>query len=399
MGGAETYLDTVIPALAHSGHDLAYLCEVDQPSDREAISLPADAPRWCFDRIGAAVLDRLRDWRPDLIYSHGLNDPATERSIIAGRRAVFFAHNYFGACVSGTKTFAFPQRRACGRPLSWRCLLHYLPHRCGGLNPAVTWSLYRREMQRLQLLGGYSAILTAGAQMRREFIRQGFDASAVRVIPPPLMNADSAESTAVPSAQVSLADNELQILCAGRMVSAKGGEYLIRAMPIAAAALRRPLRLVFAGDGPARAAWERCAARMLADHATIAAAATIAVEFRGWLTGAAYQATLRAAHLIALPSLWQEPFGLSGLEAGCEGVPAAAFAVGGIPDWLCDGVNGHLAPGAPPTAAGLAAAIVECLGDATHYSRLRSEARACAQQFNLSCHLEKLTALFAEVAR
>ena len=49
-----------------------------------------------------------------------------------------------------------------------------------------------------------------------------------------------------------------------------------------------------------------------------------------------------------VPSIWPEPFGQVGPEAGLYGVPAAAFAVGGTPSWLTDGVNGRLAPGDPP---------------------------------------------------
>ena len=67
--------------------------------------------------------------------------------------------------------------------------------------------------------------------------------------------------------------------------------------------------------------------------------------------------------LLVVPSIWPEPFGQVGPEAGLYGVPVAAFAVGGTPSWLTDGVNGLLAAGDPPTAAGLAESIVGCLAD------------------------------------
>ena len=44
-----------------------------------------------------------------------------------------------------------------------------------------------------------------------------------------------------------------------------------------------------------------------------------------------------------MPSVWPEPFGLVGIEAGCVGLPAAGFGVGGIPDWLRPGETGELA--------------------------------------------------------
>ena len=77
------------------------------------------------------------------------------------------------------------------------------------------------------------------------------------------------------------------------------------------------------------------------------------------------------ADLLVVPSLWPEPFGLVGLEAARHRLPVAAFAVGGIPDWLRPGVNGYLAPGDPPTPGGLADAIIACL-------RIRKRTLACA---------------------
>ena len=104
------------------------------------------------------------------------------------------------------------------------------------------------------------------------------------------------------------------------------------------------------------------------------------VEFAGWLNTEKKLDLLREADLIAVPSLWPEPFGLVGIEAGCYGVPAVGFAVGGIPDWLIPGQTGELAPGDPPTAAGLSEAIVRALADPSHYRRLSAGAWEMARR-------------------
>ena len=91
-----------------------------------------------------------------------------------------------------------------------------------------------------------------------------------------------------------------------------------------------------------------------------------------------------------MPSLWPEPFGLVGLEAGQHKVPVAAFAVGGIPEWLRPGINGYLAPGDPPTSNGLADAIVACLKDAELYARLREGAGRIAAEFDFERHVDAL---------
>ena len=76
---------------------------------------------------------------------------------------------------------------------------------------------------------------------------------------------------------------------------------------------------------------------------------------------AALSAQMRESRLLVVPSVWPEPFGSVGMAAARYGVPAAAFAVGGIPQWLHDGVNGHLASATPPTSASLADAVIRCL--------------------------------------
>jgi glycosyltransferase involved in cell wall biosynthesis len=99
---------------------------------------------------------------------------------------------------------------------------------------------------------------------------------------------------------------------------------------------------------------------------------------------------MKNSDLLVVPSLWPEPFGSIGAEAGHHGLPAAAFAVGGIPQWLADGISGHLAPGDPPTPAGLARAITQCLEDPNHYAALREGAVRTAATFSMERHLPEL---------
>ena len=66
------------------------------------------------------------------------------------------------------------------------------------------------------------------------------------------------------------------------------------------------------------------------------------VEFPGWL--AEPERALAGCDVVVFPSRWQEPFGLSGAEAAAHGKAVAAFDVGGVREWLDDGVNGFLVP-------------------------------------------------------
>ena len=95
--------------------------------------------------------------------------------------------------------------------------------------------------------------------------------------------------------------------------------------------------------------------------------------------------------------MWPEPFGRVGPEAGLRAIPVAAFDVGGVSDWLVNGVNGYTAPGDPPTSAGLATAIVKCLQDRNVYLELSKGARTVASQFDLERHLHALYEVFDQV--
>jgi len=46
--------------------------------------------------------------------------------------------------------------------------------------------------------------------------------------------------------------------------------------------------------------------------------------------------------VLIIPSVWDEPFGLVGIEAMSVGRPVIASRVGGIPEWLNDGETGYL---------------------------------------------------------
>ncbi|HVB79350.1 MAG TPA: glycosyltransferase family 4 protein [Candidatus Binataceae bacterium] len=390
VGGAETYLDTVIPALAAGGHQIAFVSELDSPPGVQAIRLPATAPAWCAAEMGwPRALAALESWRPDVIYVHGMNDLPAAARMVASAPAVLFAHGYYGTCISGAKMFSAPRPRPCARRFGWRCFTQYYPHRCGGLNPLRMWNDYRKQSARFALLRRYAAILTASAHMRDEFVRHGLPPQRVHALRLPIAPA---RLPGLGTAQAMPAENrELRLLYVGRMTRLKGGTIMLEALAPAAASLGRPLKVTFVGDGPDRGQWEHAARRVQAANTNLK------IEFGGLLNAVSLDRLMLDSDLLVVPSTWPEPFGLVGPEAGRHGLPAAAFAVGGIPEWLSDGINGHLAPGDPPSAAGLARAIVECVRDPAELARLRHGARELSSRFNLDAHMDALLAIFEGV--
>lgn len=386
IGGAEAYLDRVLPALGERGHQIAFLGE-DDDSAPVAIRLPADAPRWSVRRLGQqAALNHLRVWRPDLLFVNWSLSAELEAALLRVAPAVMFAHAYWGACISGYKRWARDNYAQCQRRLGWSCLLHYYPHRCGGLNPLRMVRNFGAQRGRARRLAGYRTLLVASQYVRDEYIRQGLDPAQVRCIYLPVQ--DSGEPTPLDN---DCAQGELRLLFAGRMTALKGGAMLLAALPQVAQRLGRSLRLTLVGDGPEGAKLQALS------KGVEAGCPEVRVHFAGWTNGAELAQWFQHSHLLVVPSLWPEPFGLIGPEAGFYGLPAAAFAVGGIPEWLRDGVNGALAPARGLNADNLAEAVARCLRDPAHYARLRAGAREQARRFTLERHLNQLVELFGEL--
>ena len=64
----------------------------------------------------------------------------------------------------------------------------------------------------------------------------------------------------------------------------------------------------------------------------------------GWVPQDELHRTLSGARVGVVPSVWPEPLGAVGIEMLRHGLPVVGFDVGGISEWLKDGVNGYLVP-------------------------------------------------------
>ena len=392
VGGTETYLGRAMALLSGSGHDVAFAYELDAPEDRPSIPLPPAAAAFRVAADAPASIEPLRRWHPDVIYGHGFVDPALEEQIAGIAPTVFFAHSYYGTCISGDKTHKFPVVRPCDRVFGPPCLGLYFPRRCGGLSPVTMIQEYERQRRRLGLLRRYAAVLTHSEHMRRELLRHGAAGGRVFHFPYSVTGGAPSVAPAVPARAARPADAAWRLIFMGRMDRLKGGAYLLDALPAAQAAVGRPLHLTFAGDGPSRSQWESHARRITARHPRVT------VEFAGWLQQAALADRLDATDVAVVPSLWPEPFGLAGPEANRRGLPVVAYATGGIREWLTEGVNGCLAPGDPPTVDGLTDALVRCLRSLEASDALRHGALKVGHAHADDLHLDGLLRVLGDAA-
>jgi glycosyltransferase involved in cell wall biosynthesis len=377
IGGVEKYLQSLAPSLLDRGHSVALLYEHELEHAAETIDPPkAGLPAWC-SRVGRnTCLEMIAGWDPEIVYAHGLEDPSLEAALTSRYPTIFYAHTYGGTCISGRKCHLWPRPQPCKRQFGPQCLLVYYPRRCGGLNPTTAWRMFREQSRRNANLQRYEAVLVASQHMYQELQRHGVSRDRLHLLPLP--------PTDIAMAHPPERTPQGRVLFLGRLVDVKGVRYLLEAIPLAERKLGRALEVTIAGDGAERGKLEALARQR-----------RVAAEFVGWTSGPEKLNLLRRADLLAVPSLWPEPFGLVGIEGGCLGLPAVGFAVGGIPDWLIPGVSGELAPGNPPTIEGLAEAMVRALKDLEHYRRLSRGAWEVAQRYSLDRHLSQLESIFA----
>jgi glycosyltransferase involved in cell wall biosynthesis len=379
-GGVESYLATLIPALIARGHQVAFLHHNPRS---ETGPTRLDHP----DMLTVSVMDvgldgavaTLRAWSPDICFSHNMGELDVDARLAAEWPVVKMMHGYFGTCVSGQKAHAFPAVQPCSRRFGAACLALYMPRHCGQLRPAVMLKQYEWTARQQRLFASYAHVVVASDHMAAEYVRNGI--SRERITTTPLFPAE------MNTTDVRPLPADPAVLFAGRMTSIKGGDVLIRAIAAANRGMNAPARLVLAGDGPEKDSW-----RALADRLGVTA------ELTGWLSGESRTALFRRATILAVPSLWPEPFGLVGLEAGVHGVPAVAFNTGGIGQWLRDGVNGRLVQDVG-NADALGAAIAAVLSEPAHLRNLGEGAQRIATQLSVGSHLDLLERVFVRATK
>jgi glycosyltransferase involved in cell wall biosynthesis len=124
--------------------------------------------------------------------------------------------------------------------------------------------------------------------------------------------------------------------------------------------------------------------------------AGIEIEVEGWLVGEKLRQAYARAKVVALSSVWPEPFGLVGIEAMAQGKPVVAFDCGGIRQWLNHGRSGFAVPHGD--IAEYARRIDQLMGN----DILRSEMGACAraeaqERFSPDAYIQSLLGIYTEV--
>ena len=372
-GGAERYWETVVPAISARGIAVCLLARVVEP--RHGCGVDAVAVAWGDEDAdgdaGAAraVADALRAHAPDAVVTASVFDCAVLDAVRgAGAPWLVRVHDHRAFCPTGDRVY--PQLPAiCEMPMGDACRVATVVRGCvRGPRPASWRAIARREHVR-ERFSAADRVLVSSEHMRATCAGNGIAPGAIAVTPPPLPDDAYARDPAPPPARAT-------VFFASRPTPRKGLHSLIGALARMPEALRP--RLAVAG----------IAADQDRDAQARAARLGVDVVWHGRLDAPAMRAAIDDASLVAVPSLWPEPFGLVGIEAQARGRPAVAYRVGGIPDWI--GGAGVAVPRGDEAA--LAGAMLTVL-DARRWPAFAAAARGRAEAYRLEPHVTRLLEL------
>ena len=371
-GGAEVMIVALRDALRRRGHETILFTSTARP-----LPLPLVSDEHCYGTVStlrrvlqaanphaaARLRAVLRQFRPDVVHVKMFLTQLSPLILPLLRPFPALLHvvNYNLVCPINTKTL--PDGTPCRHRAGIAC------RAAGCLSwPGVARTLVQR---RLTTLDVFDRVIANSDWVARRLRAEGIavdesipNGVAVRPQRPPL-------------------DTTPSVGFAGRLVRKKGVDVLLRAMAL----LRERVpgvRLVVVGDGPERVALEGLAAELGMREA---------VDFLGHLAQDAMERALAGVWAQAVPSRWEEPFGLVAAEAMMRGTAVAASASGGLTEQVAQGETGFLAP--PGDAPALAAALERIVRDRDFAEQLGAAARTRAlADLTFDRHVDRIVDLY-----
>ncbi|HPU96678.1 MAG TPA: glycosyltransferase family 4 protein [Candidatus Hydrogenedentes bacterium] len=359
-GGADVDLFHVMRGLAEAGASLQLYClHVTGSWERGRITAPDQLPcpvhviecsrnALCADFLAQTLEAQFRIWSPDLVLlAHGFTlKPLLLERLGSSWPVIsrYYAHEM--ACLRD------PKRFLNGAPCPRHCLRDAVP--CGECATSHLMSGIRSGRW-----NAWTEEFVASGAWRAEWVetaKRGIRAAAALVV----SNTELAR-------EAKHFHPNVFVVPGGANVS----DFSFRSEPFRAST--DPFRIFMPGrcDDPTKGLQVfREAAALLVQRGFVLdcccthpdpAWSEPPVRSLGWLTKEETAEAYSSTHIVVVPSVWHEPFGLVAVEAMAAGKPVVASRSGGLADIIVDGETGLLVPPGDPRC--LAEAIARLLSD------------------------------------
>jgi len=300
-GGAYTWLAGIVEGLVEEGHDVRLAVGAEE--GRARVACPVEERRGLEARSGeVADLDGLvRHRAPDVVHVHNVVNPAVLEWAAGRRNAVVTVQDHRFFCPGRGKWTlrGEPCQGSLGRDACAGCFE----------DEGYFLAIHAETERRLAALKSVAAVTVLSRYMREELVAAGVAPARIRVVPPFVHGLDAGAPV----------DGPPCVLFVGRLAEAKGARDAVEAWVRSGV----DLPLVLAGTGPLRAELERRARE----------AGGRSMVVLGWVDRPRLARLYRSARALVLPSRWQEPFGIAGIEALRFGVPVVGWESGGVSEW------------------------------------------------------------------
>jgi glycosyltransferase involved in cell wall biosynthesis len=307
---------------------------------------------------------RIKSWAPDVIHVHLCSDLDVLETLLSLKTPLFRSfHDYTSLCLRRGRR-RFPGDR-CQRALGRTCVMFGCSLGAPAQGSALPgWKSISNKLEERSHYQHFQAAIVGSQYMKTVLLKNGFASDRICLAPYFSKFDRYARETLGRSQKLDGEpgkDRPLELLFTGQAVVGKGLKVLVEALMD----LPGKWRLTVVSDGP-----DLEAIKALATHSCIAPR----IDFKAWLPQSALSELYARADLLVVPSVWDDPGPLVGLEALSMGTPVLGFPVGGIPDYVIDGVTGYLAKEVSVSA--LRSALNKVLSDTSVLPTMGERGRA-----------------------